>query len=125
MRKWLIPVGIIVVLLLLAVSSYNGLVSVEADTKTALFAAHFTEGKDIANHAVLLDIAITLGLKKTEVENMLKSDLYTKDVNQEIEEAAQLRVNSVPFFVINRKYAVSGAQDPSIFLGALEKAYKD
>ncbi|GAA4063635.1 LemA family protein [Flavobacterium cheonanense] len=35
MRKWLIPVGIIVVLLLLAVSSYNGLVNVEADTKTA------------------------------------------------------------------------------------------
>ncbi len=97
----------------------------KADAKTALFAAHFTEGKDIASHAVLLDIAITLGLEKTEVENMLKSDLYTKDVNQEIEEAAQLGVNSVPFFVINRKYAVSGAQDPSVFLGALEKAYKD
>ncbi len=93
--------------------------------KEALFIAHFTDGKDIANHAVLLDIAITLGLEKTEVENMLKSDLYAKEVNQEIEEATQLGVNSVPFFVINRKYAVSGAQDPSIFLGALEKAYKD
>jgi predicted DsbA family dithiol-disulfide isomerase len=97
----------------------------KTEAKHALFAAHFTEGKDIGNHAELLAIAVQLGLDKTEVETMLKSDAYAKEVNQEITEAAQLGINSVPFFVINRKYAVSGAQDPIIFLGALEKAYEE
>jgi predicted DsbA family dithiol-disulfide isomerase len=97
----------------------------KTEAKQALFAAHFTDGKDIGSHAVLLELAIQLGLDKTEVETMLKSDLYAKEVNQEIQEAAQLGINSVPFFVINRKYAVSGAQDPSVFLGALQKAFKD
>jgi predicted DsbA family dithiol-disulfide isomerase len=93
--------------------------------KEALFIAHFTEGKDIADHSVLLEIAHSIGLEKSEVADMLKSDLYAQEVNQDIQEAAQLGISSVPFFVINRKYAISGAQDSSVFLGALKKAFEE
>ena len=97
----------------------------KASAKQALFAAHFTDGKDIANHDVLLAIAIAIGLDKAETEAMLKGDLYAQEVKNEITEAAQLGINSVPFFVIDRKYGISGAQDSSTFLNALEKAFNE
>ncbi|MFT3948381.1 MAG: DsbA family oxidoreductase [Agriterribacter sp.] len=90
-----------------------------------LFHAYFTEGKDVSNRAVLKELGKDIGLDDTEVEEMLNSNAYTKSVQHDIKEAAQIGVRGVPFFVFNRKFAVSGAQPPEIFGQALQQSYED
>ncbi len=90
-----------------------------------LFSAYFTEGKNTADHATLLQIAADIGLNKAEVNELLIGELYTEEVEKDIYEAQQVGVRGVPFFVLDRKYAVSGAQEPDTFLEALTKSYED
>jgi len=90
-----------------------------------LFSAYFTEGKNTADHATLLQIAVDIGLNKAEVNELLIGELYTEEVEKDIYEAQQVGVKGVPFFVLDRKYAVSGAQEPDTFLEALTKSYED
>lgn len=90
-----------------------------------LFAAYFTEGKNTADHDTLLQIATEIGLDKTEVSALLTSDLYAGKVEEDIDQAQQIGVRGVPFFVLDRKYAVSGAQEPAAFLQALTRAYDE
>jgi len=68
---------------------------------------------------------LEVGLKKEEIEIVLNSDTYTKEVMQDQEEAQAIGVTGVPFFVFDNKYAVSGAQQPETFLKTLEKAWED
>lgn len=90
-----------------------------------LFKAYFTEGKNIADPATLLALGMETGLDKTEVQTLLQSDQYADKVEQDIYEARQIGVSGVPFFVFNDRYAVSGAQAPETFLGALTKAWSE
>lgn len=90
-----------------------------------LFAAYFTEGKNTADHTTLLQIGKELSLDEKEITDILNSDAYSEDVKQDILEAQQFGIKGVPFFVINRKYAVSGAQEADTFLNALTKAYEE
>lgn len=88
----------------------------------ALFKAYFTQGKNIDDKATLLELAVEVGLKKEDVEIVLFTDQYAQEVKNDILEAQQIGVRGVPFFVIDRKYAVSGAQPSEVFLEALAKA---
>ena len=88
-----------------------------------LFKAYFTEGKNTADHAVLLSIAKEIGLDETEAKAVLDSQQFAEQVKHDIAESEQLGVTGVPFFVIDRKYAVSGAQDSQVFLDSLNKAW--
>lgn len=90
-----------------------------------LFAAYFIEGKNISDHNVLAGLGKEIGLDEAEVKSMLGSDQYKSEVQEDIEEADLLRIRGVPFFVINRKYGVSGAQPETTFLQALETAYSE
>lgn len=90
-----------------------------------IFAAYFTEGKNTADHTTLAEIAEAAGIDRGETENMLKGDEYSAEVEQDIYEAQQIGVRGVPFFVIDRKYAISGAQESSTFLQALTKAWNE
>lgn len=90
-----------------------------------LFKAYFTEGKNTADHATLTQIGKELGIDEKEIQDVLKSDAYTLEVEQDIIESQQIGVRGVPFFVLDRKYAVSGAQEAETFLGALTKAYEE
>lgn len=90
-----------------------------------IFAAYFTEGKNTADHDTLVQIGCEVGLDKTEVANMLGSDAYAADVEQDVYEAQQVGVRGVPFFVLGRKYAVSGAQDSETFLQALNQTWQE
>ena len=90
-----------------------------------LFSAYFIEGKNTADFNTLLQIATELGLDKTEVSALLKSNTYTNEVYRDIKQAQQIGVNGVPFFLLDNKYAVSGAQESETFLGALTKAYEE
>ncbi len=88
----------------------------------ALFKAYFTDGKNIDDKATLIELAVSIGLKKEDVEIALFTNQYADDVKRDILEAQQIGVKGVPFFVIDRKYAVSGAQSTEVFLDALTKA---
>ncbi len=90
----------------------------------ALFKAHFTDGKNIADHALLTELGESIGLDSTEVITMLSNAAFTSEVQKDIEEARQLRVSGVPFFVFDRKYAISGAQALEVFLQTLQKAFE-
>ena len=90
-----------------------------------LFRGHFTEGKDVGDHKALTEMATAIGLDAAEVAAVLNSDAYAAEVQADIETAAKLGINGVPFFVINNKYGVSGAQPAGTFVQALDKAWKE
>ncbi|RWZ59031.1 DsbA family oxidoreductase [Halobacillus fulvus] len=86
------------------------------------FQAVFTEGRDVGDHATITELAVEAGLEKGEVEAVLNGEDYTETVREEERDAYQIGVQGVPFFVINRKYAVSGAQPKEVFVQGLQKA---
>ena len=90
-----------------------------------LFRADFTEGRDTSDHATLLELGTEVGLDSEAVQHLLQSNQYAEAVAQDIYEAQQVGVRGVPFFVLNRQYAISGAQQPETFLGALNTAWTD
>ena len=90
-----------------------------------LFSAYFTEGKNTADHNTLSQIASEIGLDATEVNSLLKSDQYADKVEEDIYQAQQVGVRGVPFFVLDHKYAVSGAQESATFLQALTRAFDE
>lgn len=90
-----------------------------------LFRAYFTEGKNIADHATLLELAADTGLEKEQVEKVLAGRAFTEEVEKDIYEAKQINVRGVPYFVFNDRYAVSGAQPSATFAGALQAAWQE
>lgn len=96
---------------------------VQNETKEQLLSAYFTEGKNVADHETLTQIGEKAGLDGPLVKDVLQTSQYADDVQHDIYESRQLGVQGVPFFVLNRKYAVSGAQESGTFLGALKTAY--
>lgn len=90
-----------------------------------LFKAYFTEGKNTADHATLVQLGTEIGMQAEDLKKVLESNAYAQEVNKDVKEAEQIGVTGVPFFVVDRKFAVSGAQDSKTFLGALEKAWKE
>ncbi|SEI80461.1 Predicted dithiol-disulfide isomerase, DsbA family [Dyadobacter koreensis] len=90
-----------------------------------LFHAYFTEGKNTADHNTLIDLGVKIGLDAGEVKSVLDSNQFADDVRKDIYEAQQVGARGVPFFVLDRKYAVSGAQQTETFLGALQKSFQE
>ncbi len=95
------------------------------ELEEVLFKAYFTEGKDIADHETLVQLGVSVGLAEREIREMLASDLFATAIQADIYEAQQIGVRGVPFFVFDRKYAVSGAQSTEAFLETLNKAYEE
>ena len=95
----------------------------EAEEK--LFSAYFTEGKNIDDYPTLIQLGEEIGLDINDLKASLENNKYAEEVAADIDEAQQLGARGVPFFVFNRKYAVSGAQDSSVFSGVLEKSFAE
>jgi len=95
----------------------------EAEEK--LFRAYFTEGKNIDDNKTLIQLGEELGLDTSSLKTVLENGTYADDVTKDIYEAQQVGVRGVPFFVFNRKYAVSGAQESQVFLQTLEKSFTE
>jgi len=90
-----------------------------------IFRAYFTEGKNIGDAETLVQLGTEIGLPATEVRQMLQTDAFTAAVQQDISEAQQLGVRGVPYFVLNRKYGISGAQPSEVFLKALNQVWEE
>ncbi|MEO6814695.1 MAG: DsbA family oxidoreductase [Ginsengibacter sp.] len=95
------------------------------EIEEALFTAHFVEGMNIDDKESLIKTGVSIGLDEGEVEEIFTSDNFAKEVKQDESEAQSLGINGVPFFVLNNKYAVSGAQSPETFLDVLEQTWKE
>ena len=93
------------------------------EAEERLFKAYFTEGKDMCDAATLLQLAKDMGLDEGEAKGVINSKAFTAEVKKDIDEAAQIGVSGVPFFVFDRKYALSGAQPSVSFLNVLEKSF--
>lgn len=89
------------------------------------FKAYFTDGKDLNNTSDLTEVAKLIGLTDAEIENALTDDKFKQALRSDIQEASELGISGVPFFVMDRKYAVSGAQSPAVFLETITKAFEE
>ncbi|MEK6494372.1 DsbA family oxidoreductase [Myroides odoratimimus] len=91
----------------------------------ALFVAHFTDGKNIADADFLVSLAEELGLDKEKARKILSEDAYDYEVKQDIMEAHNLGISGVPYYLLDNKYAVSGAQPVELFTRALAQTYQE
>lgn len=87
-----------------------------------LQAGYFTEGAAIADHEVLTGLAVEAGLDEPAVRETLAGDRFADAVRADESLARQLGITGVPFFVIDRRLGVSGAQPAEVLIGALQQA---
>ncbi len=92
--------------------------------KERLFKAYFTEGAQLADVPTLIKLGIEVGLDGSEVAAMLSTTAFTDEVRADEREAQQIGVRGVPYFVIDRKFTVSGAQQSEAFLKALQQGWE-
>src|SRR3954451_17733962 len=93
--------------------------------KEALLEAYFGRGESMAHHEVLRTAATGVGLDPARVDEVLAGDEYADAVQADIREAAAFGATGVPFYVVDRKYGVSGAQPSSLFSEVLDKAWSE
>ncbi len=83
--------------------------------------AYFTEGKHIGDHATLVQLAEEVGLNGESVKQLLSSTDMSGEVRGDEGLAAQYGIRSVPFFIFNKKYSLTGAQPTETFIQALKQ----
>jgi predicted DsbA family dithiol-disulfide isomerase len=96
--------------------------SVQDAVVEALFRAYFTEGRDISNRQRLLDVVAEAGLDRARAESVLNGDDGLDAIKEADKLARRYRVEGVPFFTIDGKITLSGAQPPDAFLAAFRQA---
>jgi predicted DsbA family dithiol-disulfide isomerase len=95
------------------------------EAEEVLFYAYFTEGKNLSNTSILVELGQKIGLNSSEIISAFEDKRFEKNVIKDIEEAQQIGVKGVPFFVFDRKYAISGAQPIDAFLNTLVQVHKE
>ena len=94
----------------------------QSELKERLLSAYFTEGRHVGHDDDLADLAEEVGLDRREVLDALRDGTYLDDVEADIRQAVAYGISGVPFYVIDLKYGVSGAQAPETFAQALTQA---
>jgi predicted DsbA family dithiol-disulfide isomerase len=97
---------------------------VQDAVKERLMRAYFTDNVAIDDHETLIRLAAEAGLDADEARAVLASDEYADAVREDEELARRIGINGVPFFVLGRRYGVSGAQTPDVLLEALDKSWE-
>jgi predicted DsbA family dithiol-disulfide isomerase len=93
--------------------------------KERLFVAYFTEGAAIGEPGTLLRLAAEVGLDAEECAEILAGDRYVNEVRADEREALRLGVTGVPFFVVDGKFGIAGAQDADLILSVLRRAWPE
>lgn len=107
---------------LLHLSLHDGL---QDELKERLDSATFTEGLPVSDHHALAEVAVEVGLDEIEVKEVLTSDMYADAVRADEAQARAYGISAVPFFVIDGKYGVAGAQPAEVIAAALERAWSE
>ncbi len=95
------------------------------ELKEALLRAYFVEVRDVADHDVLTEVAVGAGLAEDDVRRVLASDEHLAEVDADAEAAQDLGAGGVPFFVIDRRFGIAGAQPVEVFTQTLERAWAE
>ncbi|MET0865414.1 MAG: DsbA family oxidoreductase [Nakamurella sp.] len=90
-----------------------------------LMRAYFSEGVRIGDRDELVRLAVEVGLPEADAAAVLDSDAFESEVTADIELARAFGATGVPFFVFDRKYAISGAQETALFTDVLDKAWSE
>lgn len=98
---------------------------VQNEVKEQLLKAYFTDGANVDDLETLVQIGIASGLDKEKIELALKNRDFAAAVEEDMALSQRFGIGGVPFFVFDRKYAVSGAQETEVFLSTLEKAFSE
>jgi predicted DsbA family dithiol-disulfide isomerase len=98
---------------------------VQAELKEALLAAYFTRGESMGDHDVLRKAAAEVGLDPARVDAVLSGTEYLDAVQADIDQARAFGASGVPFYVVDRKFGISGAQPTEVFTQVLERAWAD
>ena len=94
----------------------------QAEVKEALMRAHFVEGRHVGDVDELVEIGSSAGLPAEEITSALERQTYSEAVRADQELAARIGIRGVPFFVVDGRYGISGAQRPEVFTQTLQRA---
>lgn len=94
----------------------------QAEVAERLFRAYFVEGRHLGRDDELAALAADAGLDAQEVRDALAARTHAPDVDADVAQARAYGISAVPFFVLDRRYGVAGAQDPDLFAAAIEQA---
>ncbi|PZX54922.1 DsbA family oxidoreductase [Algoriphagus chordae] len=95
------------------------------EMKERLLKAYFTDGLNIDDTDTLVSLGKEVGLEEEPIRQMLASELFKDTVEQDIYESRTIGVKGVPFFVLDRKFGISGAQPDEVFAQTLDKAWDE
>jgi len=101
---------------------YAATQGIQTPVINAIFEAYFLNGKDIGEISILANIARDVGLDHDQISEFLQSDRDVETILAEDELARRIGVNGVPCFIVDRKYAVSGAQSPEVLVQVFDLA---
>ena len=97
----------------------------QGELKEALLEAYFVRGENIGDADTLRKVAVDVGLDPGRVDEVLAGDEHLDAVHEDIAQARAYGATGVPFFVVDRKYGVSGAQPTEVFSQLLERAWAE
>ena len=97
----------------------------QLEMKERLLSAYFVEGRHVGRVEDLADLAAEVGLDRGDVVRSLEASEYSDSVRVDMVQARQYGINGVPFFVIDGRYGISGAQPPEVFVEVLSRAAAD
>lgn len=95
------------------------------EMKERLLKAYFSEGKNVDDLKTLIDLGKEIGIEEEKIKVTLESNTLEEAVDQDIYESRLIGVRGVPFFVLDRKFGISGAQPDEVFDQTLEKAWAE
>lgn len=107
---------------LLHLALESGGLDLKGRLKDALLSAYFEAGRSMGDHEVLAEVATSVGLDASQVADVLDSDRYADRVQTDLDQARAFGISGVPFYVFDRRLAVSGAQPTEVFAQALAQA---
>jgi len=102
-----------------------GAAGVQGDAKERLLRGYFSEGRNLTDADTLVELAADAGLDPAAARSALADEGLAEEVRGDEREAAAIGITGVPFFVLNRRYAVSGAQPSDILQQALQRTWAE
>ena len=108
---------------LLHLALSDGGPALQAQLKEALLAAYFTQARSMGDHRVLREVARGVGLDATRVDDVLRTDAFADEVRLDLQQARDYGISGVPFFVVDSRFGISGAQPVEVFAQALHQAW--
>lgn len=110
---------------LLHLALAEGGTALQGTLKESLLSAYFEDAQDVGDHEVLRREALSVGLDPERIDEVLEGDEYADAVAEDIDAAMDRGVSGVPFFLVDQRYAVAGAQPTEVFSQLLRRAWAE